>query len=109
MVFGCGGDRDKTKRPEMGAIAEKTADKIWLTSDNPRTENPESILDDVEKGMKSGKHKRQADRKKAIRESAAQLQSGDILVVAGKGHEDYQILGKEKIHFSDKEELMGAF
>jgi len=109
LVFGCGGDRDKTKRPEMGAIAEKMADKIWLTSDNPRTENPESILDDVEHGMKLGKHKRQADRKKAIKESAAQLQSGDILIVAGKGHEDYQILGKEKIHFSDREELMEAF
>ena len=108
LVFGCGGDRDKTKRPEMGAIAEKMADSIWLTSDNPRTENPESILDDVEKGMKPGKHKRQADRKKAIKESAARLQSGDILVVAGKGHEDYQILGKEKIHFSDREQLIEA-
>jgi len=108
LVFGCGGDRDKTKRPEMGVIAEKMADKIWLTSDNPRTENPESILDDVEKGMKSGKHKRQADRREAIKAAATELQSDDILVVAGKGHEDYQILGREKIHFSDKEQLIEA-
>jgi len=109
VVFGCGGDRDKTKRPEMGAIAEKLADKVWLTSDNPRTENPEQILNDVEAGMSVGKHKRQADRRTAIKEAAAALQCGDVLVVAGKGHEDYQILGKEKIHFSDQEELLEAF
>ena len=108
LVFGCGGDRDKTKRPEMGGIAEKMADNIWLTSDNPRTENPEQILNDVEAGMAAAKHKRQSDRKKAIKEASAELQSGDILVVAGKGHEDYQILGKEKIHFSDKEQLIEA-
>jgi UDP-N-acetylmuramoyl-L-alanyl-D-glutamate--2,6-diaminopimelate ligase len=106
LVFGCGGDRDKIKRPEMGAIAEKIADKIWLTSDNPRTENPEQILNDVETGMATGKHRRQADRKKAIEQAAIELQSGDILVVAGKGHEDYQIIGREKIHFNDREELM---
>ncbi|MCL2259916.1 MAG: UDP-N-acetylmuramoyl-L-alanyl-D-glutamate--2,6-diaminopimelate ligase [Fibromonadales bacterium] len=109
VVFGCGGDRDKTKRPEMGAVAEKLADKIWLTSDNPRTEDPEQILNDVEAGMPANKHKRQADRRAAIKEAAAALQGGDVLVVAGKGHEDYQILGKEKIHFSDQEELLGAF
>ncbi len=109
LVFGCGGDRDKTKRPKMGAIAEKTTDKIWLTSDNPRTENPEQILDDVEKGMELNKHKRQSDRREAIKAAAVELQSGDVLVVAGKGHETYQILGKEKIHFSDKEQLMEIF
>ena len=109
VVFGCGGDRDKTKRPEMGAIAESLADKVWLTSDNPRTENPEQILNDVEAGMSVNKHKRQVDRRKAIKEAAAALQSGDVLVVAGKGHEDYQLLGKEKIHFSDQEELLEAF
>ncbi|MDR1812894.1 MAG: UDP-N-acetylmuramoyl-L-alanyl-D-glutamate--2,6-diaminopimelate ligase [Candidatus Fibromonas sp.] len=108
LVFGCGGDRDKTKRPEMGAIAEKMADKIWLTSDNPRTENPEQILNDVEAGMSSAKHKRQADRRKAIKAAATELNPNDILIVAGKGHEDYQIIGKEKIHFSDKEELTEA-
>ncbi len=109
LVFGCGGDRDKTKRPEMGAIAEKMADKIWLSSDNPRTENPAQILSDVEAGMSSAKYKKQIDRKKAIKAAASELQSNDILVVAGKGHETYQIIGKEKIHFSDKEELMEAF
>ena len=109
LIFGCGGDRDKTKRPEMGAIADKMADKIWLTSDNPRTENPEQILNDVEAGMAAGKHKRQVDRREAIKQAAAELQSGDILVVAGKGHEDYQILGKEKIHFSDREEVLANF
>jgi UDP-N-acetylmuramoyl-L-alanyl-D-glutamate--2,6-diaminopimelate ligase len=109
LVFGCGGDRDKTKRPEMGAIAEKLADKIWLTSDNPRTENPEQILNDVEAGMFFGKHKRQANRKTAIKEAAQAMQSGDVLVVAGKGHEDYQIIGKEKHHFSDREELANVF
>jgi len=109
LIFGCGGDRDKTKRPEMGAIAEKMADKIWLTSDNPRTENPEQILNDVEAGMVLGKHKREVDRKKAIKQACAELQSDDILVVAGKGHEDYQIIGKEKIHFSDREEILASF
>ena len=108
LVFGCGGDRDKTKRPEMGAIAEKLSDKIWLTSDNPRTENPNQILSDVEAGMGTNKHKKQPDRRKAIKEAAAELNPGDILVVAGKGHEDYQIIGKEKNHFSDKEELTEA-
>jgi UDP-N-acetylmuramoyl-L-alanyl-D-glutamate--2,6-diaminopimelate ligase len=109
LVFGCGGDRDKTKRPEMSAIAEKLADKIWLTSDNPRTENPEQILNEVEAGMLLGKHKRQADRKIAIKEAVLAMQSGDVLVVAGKGHEDYQIIGKEKHHFSDKEVLIDVF
>lgn len=108
LVFGCGGDRDKTKRPEMGAIAEKLSDKIWLTSDNPRTENPEQILNDVESGMKSGKHEKQSDRRTAIKAAAAELQGNDILIVAGKGHEDYQIIGKEKFHFSDHEELRNS-
>jgi UDP-N-acetylmuramoyl-L-alanyl-D-glutamate--2,6-diaminopimelate ligase len=108
LIFGCGGDRDKTKRPQMGAIAEKMADKVWLTSDNPRTENPEQILNDVEAGMEAGKHIRQVDRKTAIKEAVLALQGGDVLVVAGKGHEDYQIIGKEKIHFSDKETIMEA-
>jgi UDP-N-acetylmuramoyl-L-alanyl-D-glutamate--2,6-diaminopimelate ligase len=109
LIFGCGGDRDKTKRPEMGAIAEKLADKIWLSSDNPRTENPEQILSDVETGMTLGKHDKQVNRKTAIKEATKALQSGDILVVAGKGHENYQIIGKEKLHFSDREEILSNF
>jgi len=106
LVFGCGGDRDKTKRPEMGAIAEKLADKIWVTSDNPRTEEPEQILKDIENGFSAKKYNKIADRKEAIKEASLALQNGDILVVAGKGHEDYQIIGKEKHHFSDKEVLI---
>jgi len=106
LVFGCGGDRDKTKRPEMGAIAEKLADKIWVTSDNPRTEEPELILKDIEKGFSAKKYNKITDRKEAIKEAALALQNGDVLVVAGKGHEDYQIIGKEKHHFSDKEILL---
>jgi len=103
LVFGCGGDRDKTKRPEMGAIAEKLADKVWVTSDNPRTEEPEQILKDIEKGFSAKKYNKITDRREAIKEASLALQSGDVLVVAGKGHEDYQIIGKEKHHFSDKE------
>jgi UDP-N-acetylmuramoyl-L-alanyl-D-glutamate--2,6-diaminopimelate ligase len=106
LVFGCGGDRDKTKRPEMGAVAEKLADKIWLTSDNPRTEEPEQILKDVEKGFSAKKYNKIIERREAIKEAVLALQSGDVLVVAGKGHEDYQIIGKERHHFSDKEELI---
>jgi UDP-N-acetylmuramoyl-L-alanyl-D-glutamate--2,6-diaminopimelate ligase len=106
LVFGCGGDRDKTKRPEMGKVAEELADDIWLTSDNPRTENPEQILKDIEKGFSSKKYRKIIERREAIKEAALALQSGDILLVAGKGHEDYQIVGKEKHHFSDKEEIL---
>ena len=109
LVFGCGGDRDKTKRPEMARIAEALADQVYLTSDNPRTEDPEQILADVEKGFSAKKYCKQADRSLAIKEAAAALQSGDVLVVAGKGHEDYQIIGKEKKHFSDREEILGIF
>jgi UDP-N-acetylmuramoyl-L-alanyl-D-glutamate--2,6-diaminopimelate ligase len=109
LVFGCGGDRDKTKRPEMGAVAEKLADKIWLTSDNPRTEEPEQILKDVEKGFSAKKYNKIIERREAIKEAVLALQSGDVLVVAGKGHEDYQIIGKEKHHFSDKEVLIDVF
>jgi UDP-N-acetylmuramoyl-L-alanyl-D-glutamate--2,6-diaminopimelate ligase len=109
LVFGCGGDRDKTKRPEMAAIAESHADEVYLTSDNPRTENPEQILADIEKGFSSKRYHKQINRSQAIKEAAKKTSPGDILVVAGKGHEDYQILGKERIHFSDQEQLKEAF
>ena len=105
LVFGCGGDRDKTKRPEMGAVAENYASQIWLTSDNPRTENAEQILNDIEAGMRTKNYTKQIDRKSAIKDAVKNLKPGDILVVAGKGHENYQIIGKEKFHFSDKEIL----
>lgn len=107
-VFGCGGDRDKTKRPIMGAIAEKLADKAWLTSDNPRTENPADIINDVRTGMKTEKFEVVENRAEAIARACAELKDGDWLVVAGKGHEDYQIIGKTKHHFDDHEEVVKA-
>ena len=102
-VFGCGGDRDKTKRPIMGGIAERLSDKAWLTSDNPRTENPTDIINDVRAGMKTDKFSVVENREEAIYKACAELKDGDWLVIAGKGHEDYQIIGKTKHHFDDRE------
>ena len=107
-VFGCGGDRDRTKRPIMGHIAETIADKAWLTSDNPRTEDPLAIIEDVRAGMSTDKFEVVADRAEAIRKACAALKDGDWLVIAGKGHEDYQIVGKTKHHFDDREEAVKA-
>ena len=105
-LFGCGGDRDRTKRPIMGGIAVKHADRVFLTSDNPRTEDPRAILDEILAGMEpKGKVLVEADRRAAIRQALGSLGAGDCLLVAGKGHEDYQILGREKRHFSDQEEI----
>jgi len=107
-VFGCGGDRDKTKRPLMGAIAASLADIAVVTSDNPRTEDPEEIIDNIFTGIDeagAAKTVRIADRAKAIQHAAAVSKENDIILVAGKGHEDYQILGTTKIHFDDAEEL----
>jgi UDP-N-acetylmuramoyl-L-alanyl-D-glutamate--2,6-diaminopimelate ligase len=106
-LFGCGGDRDRTKRPIMGGIAVERADHAFLTSDNPRTENPEAILAEVAAGMKDrGKATILADRREAIRAALDSLDEDDCLLIAGKGHEDYQIIGKEKRHFSDQEEIL---
>ena len=107
-VFGCGGDRDRTKRPIMGHIAETLADKAWLTSDNPRTENPSAIIEDVRAGMTTDKFEVVEDRAEAIKRACAALKDGDWLVIAGKGHEDYQIVGKTKHHFDDREEAVKA-
>ena len=102
-VFGCGGDRDRGKRPLMGAIALRLSDKTFVTSDNPRTEDPQAILDDIVAGMTgAGESVVIADRDQAIRAAVEELQAGDILLIAGKGHETYQILGREKIHFDDR-------
>ncbi|HEX9917435.1 MAG TPA: UDP-N-acetylmuramoyl-L-alanyl-D-glutamate--2,6-diaminopimelate ligase [candidate division Zixibacteria bacterium] len=103
-LFGCGGDRDKTKRPIMGKLATRIADYVIVTSDNPRTENPSSIIDDIFKGINSKNDiKRIEDRKEAIKQAIDLAKPRDILVIAGKGHEDYQIIGTKRFHFSDKE------
>ncbi len=108
-VFGCGGDRDRTKRPKMGKIAAEGADIAVLTSDNPRTEDPEKILEDVLAGIDPAiKPMVICDRATAIRTAILQAQPGDGVLIAGKGHEDYQILGTEKIHFDDREEARDA-
>ena len=110
VVCGCGGDRDKTKRPEMAAIAVKYATTAIFTSDNPRTESPEAILDDVVTGVGTAKNwLRITDRREAIRTAAMLAYPGDIILIAGKGHEDYQIIGTEKHHFDDREEIRNAF
>ncbi len=109
-VFGCGGDRDKTKRPEMGREAGRRSDVVIVTSDNPRTEDPEAILDGIlpglrESGLPKDRLFRVPDRREALKKAVTMARSGDFLLVAGKGHEDYQIIGKTKVHFSDQEIL----
>jgi UDP-N-acetylmuramoyl-L-alanyl-D-glutamate--2,6-diaminopimelate ligase len=102
-VFGCGGDRDRGKRPEMGAIAESKADLAIVTSDNPRTENPEAILDDIERGMVGTNHERIEDRRAAIAHALAISERDDVVALTGKGHETYQILQDRIIDFDDRE------
>lgn len=108
VVFGCGGDRDATKRPIMGRFAAQYGDLIFVTSDNPRTEDPVSILKDVEVGVKEGLRQGASytvieDRAKAIEEAIAAALPGDVVIIAGKGHETYQILKDKTIHFDDRE------
>ncbi len=110
VVFGCGGDRDRTKRPKMGAISELHADEIFVTSDNPRMENPDTIIEEIMTGFQKLKPIHvEADRRSAIAKSLVGLQDGDVVLIAGKGHEDYQILGTEKIHFDDREVVKSCF
>jgi UDP-N-acetylmuramoyl-L-alanyl-D-glutamate--2,6-diaminopimelate ligase len=106
VVFGCGGDRDKTKRPRMAQVVEQFADRIYITSDNPRTERPATIIEEILKGFSNptaGNITTEPDRKKAIEAVIKDAQAGDIVLIAGKGHENYQIIGTEKLHFSDIE------
>ncbi len=123
-VFGCGGDRDRSKRPVMGEIAARYSDLVIVTSDNPRTEDPQGIIDEILPGVRrhfsADLDEEQllaadargvyvtADRRAALNMGVAALQPGDLLLVAGKGHEDYQILGTEKTHFDDREEIREA-
>lgn len=111
-LFGCGGDRDATKRPKMGAIAEKLADKIVITSDNPRTEDPQTIITDIIAGLKSVNTESvivEPDRGTAIGLLKTIANNNDVVVIAGKGHEDYQILKDKTIHFDDREEARKVF
>src|ERR1051326_1076673 len=109
-VFGCGGDRDRNQRAPMGEAAGSLSDVVILTSDNPRTEDPEQILCDAEEGIqKTGKpYRKIADRTEAIHQAISEARDGDLVLIAGKGHEDYQIIGREVFHFDDKEVARAA-
>ncbi len=111
-VLGCGGDRDRTKRPEMAEVACRLSDKVILTSDNPRSEDPAAIIKDMETGVPTDKKKNVfsiTDRREAIRAAFHLAQEGDVILVAGKGHEKYQEINGVKNHFDDKEELIKIF
>ncbi|MDD4237410.1 MAG: UDP-N-acetylmuramoyl-L-alanyl-D-glutamate--2,6-diaminopimelate ligase [Desulfotomaculaceae bacterium] len=111
-VFGCGGDRDRTKRPLMSGIAAGYSDYILVTSDNPRTEAPLDIIRDIEKGLEpvaqKGSYTVEPDRRRAIRLAVAMARKGDVVVIAGKGHENYQIIGTQKYPFDDRSEALVA-
>jgi UDP-N-acetylmuramoyl-L-alanyl-D-glutamate--2,6-diaminopimelate ligase len=112
VVFGCGGDRDKTKRPRMAKVATKYADAIYVTSDNPRTEDPIAILADIRAGFTPQDSSKiamvESDRRSAIKKAVHDCHAGDVLLIAGKGHENYQIIGTTKHHFDDVEEASEA-
>ena len=106
VVFGCGGDRDKGKRPQMGAVAERLADRVLITSDNPRSEAPQSILDDIAAGMTHAIM--EVDRAAAIRQAILEADARDVVLLAGKGHEPYQDMGGVRLPFSDVEQAESA-
>jgi UDP-N-acetylmuramoyl-L-alanyl-D-glutamate--2,6-diaminopimelate ligase len=110
VVFGCGGDRDRGKRPIMGRVAGDICDLVIITDDNPRTENEDQILDDIEVGLREtpAPYLRIKDRREAIKEAVTAARVGDIVVIAGKGHETYQIFKEETVHFDDAEEALRA-
>ena len=110
-VCGCGGDRDRGKRPMMAAAAASRSDRLILTSDNPRSEDPVAIIDDMLAGLDDDARRTTlsiTDRREAIRTATALARPGDDILVAGKGHEDYQIIGSERHHFDDREEVRAA-
>ena len=111
-LFGCGGDRDATKRPKMGAIAQEFSDRIIITSDNPRSEDPQQIITDIIAGLKSVDPETvtvEPDRREAIGLLKSIASNNDVVIIAGKGHEDYQILKDKTIHFDDREEARKVF
>ena len=108
-VVGCGGDRDKTKRPIMGEIATKFSDFVVFTSDNPRSEIPEIIINEITNNLKKNNYQKITDRKKAIKKAVKLAKKGDAVLIAGKGHENYQIFKNKTVHFSDMEELENNF
>jgi UDP-N-acetylmuramoyl-L-alanyl-D-glutamate--2,6-diaminopimelate ligase len=108
-VFGCGGDRDAGKRPLMGAIAERLADRVVVTDDNPRTEDGDAIVADIIKGLAHPQRVViERDRAAAIARAIADSDAGDVVLIAGKGHEEYQIVGAERRSFSDREQAQWA-
>lgn len=111
LLFGCGGDRDRSKRPQMGAIAADLGDLVIVTSDNPRTEDPNTIIEEILEGMKGGRATFlvEPDRRRAIRTALAEARPGDIVVLAGKGHETYQEIGRERIALDERAEVAAWF
>jgi UDP-N-acetylmuramoyl-L-alanyl-D-glutamate--2,6-diaminopimelate ligase len=101
VVFGCGGDRDRGKRSEMGAVAAKLADRLYLTSDNPRTEEPQTIVDEIVAGIGSAGRTIEIDRRRAIERAIRDARPGDVVLIAGKGHETYQVIGDRVEPFDD--------
>ncbi len=108
VVFGCGGDRDRGKRPEMGAIAGRLGDRVIVTSDNPRSEEPQAIVDDIVAGVGRDDLDVIVDRRQAIARAIASASEDDVIVIAGKGHETYQVIGDRVVHFDDREEALVA-
>lgn len=109
-VFGCGGDRDRSKRPLMGRAVAETADKIFVTSDNPRSEDPQKILEDIRPGLSGARSEPtfELDRRKAIDAAVLGARPGAVVLIAGKGHEDYQLVGEQVLPFSDSVEARRA-
>ncbi|MGZ5434257.1 MAG: UDP-N-acetylmuramoyl-L-alanyl-D-glutamate--2,6-diaminopimelate ligase, partial [Thermoanaerobaculia bacterium] len=104
IVFGCGGDRDRGKRPQMGEIAARLADHVVVTSDNPRSEDPQAIIDEIAGGITGGDVLKIRDRREAIEKTVLEAGDDDVIVIAGKGHETYQVIGDQVVHFDDREE-----